>query len=99
VSENVKRKKGVESAPHKTIQLKLFSPFAEFLDAKPFGPGHVRTDLPPYHDILGIHCTRRRYLDGTRAIEVSKEKWSGGHVGVEVALPPTKGERMLWVGC
>ena len=98
MSKNVKRRKAVESVPHKTVQLEPFSPFTEFLDADVFGPAHVRTDLPPYHDILGIHHARRRHLGGAGAIEVSKTKWSGGHVGVEVAFPPTKNERMFWVG-
>ena len=97
MSEDVKQKGVVEPIPYKTIQLELLSPFTEFLDANHLFPIHVGADLPPYHDILGIHYAGTHHLGGTGAIEVGKAKWSGGHVGIKVALPPAEYERMLWV--
>ena len=99
VSEKVETRKVTELIPHKSIQVILLSPFAEFLNPNAFVPSHVRTDLPPYRDVLGIHCSRRRHLGGAGAVEVGKAKRTGGHVGVEVALPPTKEESMFWVSC
>ena len=99
MSDNIEQRETAESAPHKSIQPKFLSPFAEFLDANSFVPSHARTGLPPYHDILHIHCTRKRHLGGTGAVEVGKTKRSGSHIRVEVASPETKDVRVFWVGC
>ena len=88
-----------ELIPHETIQLKLLSPFTEFLNASTFAPGHVWADFSPYHYVLGIHRTRRHHLGGARTVEVGEAKRSSSHVGVEIALLPAKEERMLWVSC
>jgi len=91
--------KTVGLIPHKTVQIKLLSPSTELLNANAFLPSHLRTDLSPYHDVLGIHYTGRDYLGGAGTVEVRKAERSGGHVGIEVALYPTKEERVLWVSC
>jgi len=93
----LRQEKVVESIPYKTIQLKLLSPFTEFLYANHLVPSHVRADLPPYHYILGIHYAGTCHLGGAGAVEVGKAKWSGCHEGIKVAVPPAKEERMLWV--
>ena len=89
----------VESIPHETIQLKLFAPFTEFLNAIEFVPSHIRANLPPYHDILRIHYTGRYHLGGARAVEVGQAKRSSGDIGVEIAPPATKDERVFWISC
>ena len=99
MSENVKWGEAVKPIPYKTVQLKLFSPFTELPNANALAPRHVRADLPPYHDILSVHCTGKPHLGGAGAVEIGKAERSSSHVGVEVALPPTKDERMFWVSC
>lgn len=89
VSENDETRKVTELIPHKSIQVILLSPFAEFLDANPFVPSHIRTNLPPYDDVLGIHRTRHK-LGSAGAVEIDKAKRSGGHIGIQVAFIPTK---------
>ena len=88
----------VESIPHKTVQPELPSPFTEILNAGGFVPSHVRADLPPQHDILGIHCTGIHF-GGAGAVEIGEAKRPSSHVGVEIAPSLTKDVRKLRVCC
>ena len=74
MSNNIKRNKVVEQVPHKPVQFELFSPFAKLPNADGIINIHARMGLPPYHDMLHIHCTRRPHLGGAGAVEVGKTK-------------------------